>query len=257
MSQDRDKEQPGAGALVRQGGGAVALMEPPAGGEDFAQTTERLKGAAREVPLKQRKGGSARGGRDFFFDYMSGEQVMDLLDEEVPDWQFRLSQPLAFRETPSGLCITAVGSLTIGGITREGVGVGIQQQSCPLETAIKKADTDSLKRAAAKFGVGVARIKAEAAVSYEAEGRQTGGGGGQRQQRVNPRAQTEADKATEQQKTRIGDLCRELQHGRTWLEENIGCKAEDMSKAAANTLINVLEREAAAQRGAAEQAGQA
>jgi hypothetical protein len=102
-----------------------------------------------------------------------------------------------------------------------------------------------LKRAAAKFGVAVARVKAYAAVSYEA------GGGAQVQQpnagargpRVNVRSTGPADKITAAQKTRIGELAKALGHDRNWVERQVGCKAEEMNTQAARSLIGVMEGE--------------
>lgn len=106
-----------------------------------------LKKLTAPIPLtliKQREGWRGRDGLAHFVDYIEWHTVADLLDQTAPQWSHAVRAI-----TPIGGLVAITASITINGITREGVGTGPSDS----EMGIKKAEHDALKRAAVKFGI--------------------------------------------------------------------------------------------------------
>lgn len=94
--------------------------------------------------IKQREGFRDKTGKVHMLRYVDWKTVADRLDAVYPTWGYSCSQPQAMGEY---VAVSAL--ITIEGVSREGIGTG---PNTPDGT--KKAESDALKRAAAKFGIG-------------------------------------------------------------------------------------------------------
>ena len=110
----------------------------------FEQLLKRLSESVEPEMVKQRVGWRDRQGREHEVDYVEWHTVADLLDRICPDWSH---QVVSNKQIGDLVAVTA--SLTIQGVTRQGIGTG----SAYDEVGIKKAEHDALKRAAVKFGI--------------------------------------------------------------------------------------------------------
>ncbi|MCI0338627.1 MAG: RAD52 family DNA repair protein [Acidobacteria bacterium] len=110
----------------------------------FAALLKQLSEGIKKEDIKQREGWRDRNGKTHFVDYVEWHTVADLLDKLVPKWSHRVRRIIQI-----GQFVAATASITINGVTREGIGTG----SADSETGIKKAEHDALKRAAVKFGI--------------------------------------------------------------------------------------------------------
>jgi hypothetical protein len=106
-----------------------------------------LKELSTPIPrelVRQRVGWTDSSGIEHEIDYIEWHTVADLLDRHCPSWSHSVKD---IRQIGDLLAVTA--SITILGVTREGVGTGFAYD----EKGIKKAEHDALKRAAVKFGI--------------------------------------------------------------------------------------------------------
>lgn len=110
----------------------------------FSQVLKKLSSPISRDLIRQRFGWTDKAGVDHEIDYIEWHTVADLLDEIYPCWSHAVKD---VRQIGELVAITA--SITIMGVTREGVGTG----SAYDEIGIKKAEHDALKRAAVKFGI--------------------------------------------------------------------------------------------------------
>jgi hypothetical protein len=111
---------------------------------DFAHLLRQLSEGIKKEDIKQREGWRDRKGQTHYVDYVEWHCVADLLDQLAPTWAHSVRGIIQIGE----FAVTTV-AITINGVTREGVGTGPADN----ETGIKKAEHDTLKRAAVKFGV--------------------------------------------------------------------------------------------------------
>jgi hypothetical protein len=119
-------------------------VAPPGMVVPFASILSRLKEPLPEAVVKQRVGWTDRSGREHEVDYVEWHVVADILDDVAPDWSHAVRNIVQI-----GPLVAVTASITISGVTREGVGTGESSD----EKGIKKAEHDALKRAAVKFGV--------------------------------------------------------------------------------------------------------
>jgi hypothetical protein len=110
----------------------------------FASVLARLKQPLPESVVRQRVGWTDRSGREHEVDYVEWHVVADILDAVAPDWSHAVRNIVQI-----GPLVAVTASITISGVTREGIGTGESTD----EKGIKKAEHDALKRAAVKFGV--------------------------------------------------------------------------------------------------------
>src|SRR5205085_8822682 len=120
-----------------ENGGRVIAMP-------FAETLKELSHALSPELIRQRIGWTDRAGREHEVDYVEWHVVADLLDRICPNWSHEV---ISIKQIGDFVAVTA--SITIQGVTRQGVGTG----SAYDEKGIKKAEHDALKRAAVKFGI--------------------------------------------------------------------------------------------------------
>lgn len=111
---------------------------------NFANVLNRLSRPIPKEYVRQRVGWTDRSGHEHEIDYIEWHTVADLLDQVHPEWSHAVKD---IRQIGELIAVTA--SITILGVTREGVGTG----SAYDEKGIKKAEHDALKRAAVKFGI--------------------------------------------------------------------------------------------------------
>jgi hypothetical protein len=115
-----------------------------ASGAGFDAVLDELKQPLPDALVKQRVGWTDRHGREHEVDYVEWHVVADILDRVYPRWSHGVKNL-----TQIGGLVAVTASITIDGVTREGVGTG----EAIDEKGIKKAEHDALKRAAVKFGV--------------------------------------------------------------------------------------------------------
>lgn len=129
--------------------GTAGLLGVISGGrmtrDEFQVVLNALKEPLAPGLIRQREGWRDRNGNVQTVDYIEWHTVTDVLDDAAPDWEssIRTVQEI-------GDFIYVIVALTIGGITREGMGTG----SSRTEMGLKKAEHDALKRAGVKFGIG-------------------------------------------------------------------------------------------------------
>jgi len=126
------------------GSGPFDVVEDGATVVPFASILARLKEPLPDSVVKQRVGWTDRSGREHEVDYVEWHVVADILDRVAPDWSHAVRNIVQI-----GPFVAVTASITIAGVTREGVGTGESSD----EKGIKKAEHDALKRAAVKFGV--------------------------------------------------------------------------------------------------------
>lgn len=104
---------------------------------------EALNIFAEDTPeglIKMKPGGQGR--KDAYIEWHS---VAEILDRVCPKWTHSIKSV-----SQIGNFVSVVAVINIDGVTREGLGTG----PADSELGIKKAESDALKRAAVKFGVG-------------------------------------------------------------------------------------------------------
>lgn len=116
---------------------------------DHAELLARLGEPFPDHAVKQRKGG---GGQ--MLSYISGDTIIRRLNHVAGAWDFRITAT-DWRPFGTDMLIVVTGDLTIPGLgTRAGIGVQVVRERGG-EDLVKGAQTDSLKKAAVSFGVGL------------------------------------------------------------------------------------------------------
>jgi len=206
---------------------------------DFSSVLHLLRQPVDEKLIRVREGWTDRAGRKHPVEYIEWHTVADLLDRICPLWSHCVKSI-----TEINGMVAVVASLTIGGITREGVGTGTGD----TETGIKKAEHDALKRAAVKFGI--------ARELYQKEGDMTEGGvvvtrlhrdrsslpyQSSDTSSTDARAKGMNDLVTAKQLGMIRHLAHEAQvDAEAECQQMYECKPEDLNKRAASKLIETL-----------------
>jgi len=206
-----------------ENGGRIIVMP-------FAETLKELSHALSPEMIRQRIGWTDRAGRDHEVDYVEWHVVADLLDRICPDWSHEV---LSITQIGDFVAVTA--SITIQGVTRQGVGTG----SAYDEMGIKKAEHDALKRAAVKFGIarGLYRKEEEAASLKPSNAANP-----QLQFPRDPVAKTMADLVTPKQLVAIRAIANA--HGvnaEAQCLELLKCGPEELSRKAASVFIDYLK----------------
>lgn len=196
----------------------------------FTQTLQALQQRVDPQSVKQREGWRDRNGNVHMVDYVEWHTVADILDRVAPQWSHTIRD---IKQIGDSIAVTA--AITIGGVTREGIGTG----SADNEMGIKKAEHDALKRAAVKFGIARELYKRESDV-IERDGSSNNPNGGGFPS--NPVAKSLADLVTPKQLGMIRALGRES--GVEVDEECqtvMSCKTDELSKKAASAFIQHLQ----------------
>lgn len=196
----------------------------------FGKTLTALKRPIDPAMIRTREGWTDRQGNTHMVEYVEWHAVADILDMTCPGWSHAVKGMQVIGDT-----VAVIASITIDGVTREGVGTGTMDS----EMGIKKAEHDALKRAAVKFGVARELYQRESEVIEKT-------GGGYRNTSVNeirdPLAKSMADLVTPKQLGMLRALAREA--GVDADEECmqvLQCKTEELSKRAASSLIDHLK----------------
>jgi hypothetical protein len=202
-------------------GGSVVPMQ-------FANTLRVLRQPIDPKLIKSREGWRDRNGNQHMVEYVEWHAVADILDRVAPTWSHSVRGIVQIGDM---VAITA--AITIGDVTREGVGTGTADN----ETGIKKAEHDALKRAAIKFGI------ARELYQRESEVIETQGAGPQPGEFPrDPLAKSMNDLVTPKQLGMIRALAREA-----GVEADEECRqvmritTEELSKKAASSFIDHLK----------------
>ncbi|MGH9769079.1 MAG: Rad52/Rad22 family DNA repair protein [Blastocatellia bacterium] len=192
----------------------------------FANLLRTLRQPIDSRLIKTREGWTDRQGNTHWVEYIEWHTVADILDRVAPNWSHAVRNI-----TQVGDLVAVTASITIGGVTREGIGTG----SAENETGIKKAEHDALKRAAVKFGIARDLYRRESEV-IEEDGIAPG-------ILRDPRPKTLGDLITPKQLWMIRSLGREAgcdveQECQSLMQ----CNLEEISKRAASSLIDYLKR---------------
>jgi len=205
--------------------GASAQVVPLA----FANTLRQLKQPVDPRLIKTREGWTDRNGNKHMVEYVEWHTVADLLDRIAPTWSHSVRGIVQI-----GDMVAVTAAITIGDVTREGVGTGNAEN----ETGIKKAEHDALKRAAIKFGIARELYQRESEV-IEREGAGPQPGDFPR----DPLAKSMADLVTPKQLGMIRALAREAGvDAEEECQSNMRCRTEELSKRAASSFIDHLKR---------------
>ena len=208
-------------------GGAVVMP--------FAETLKELSQAVSPELIRQRIGWRDHSGREHEVDYVEWHVVADLLDRICPDWSHEV---LNIKQIGDYVAITA--SITIQGVTRQGVGTG----SAYDEKGIKKAEHDALKRAAVKFGIARELYRREEEAAPQRNGDAMNGS--QQQFPRDPVAKTMADLVTPKQLVAIRAIANSQGvNAETECLEALKCKPEELSRRAASAFIDHLKSKTA------------
>jgi hypothetical protein len=191
----------------------------------FDQLLKKLSQSVQPEMVKQRIGWRDRQGRDHEVDYVEWHTVADLLDRICPDWSHQVN---SIKQIGDLVAVTA--SITLQGVTRQGVGTG----SAYDETGIKKAEHDALKRAAVKFGIARELYRKEEEV-IEAKA-------GQPNFPREPMAKTMAELVTPRQLVAIRAISNSQKiDAEAECKELMQCKPEELSRKAASAFIDYLK----------------
>lgn len=202
----------------------------------FAETLKELSHALSPELIRQRVGWTDRAGREHEVDYVEWHVVADLLDRVTPDWSHEV---IAIKQIGDFVAVTA--SITIQGVTRQGVGTG----SAYDEKGIKKAEHDALKRAAVKFGIARELYRKEEEAASQ---KKPGAAGAAAQFPRDPVAKTMADLVTPKQLVAIRAIANA--HGvnaEAQCVELLKCRPEELSRKAASVFIDYLKTKTAEQ----------
>lgn len=201
---------------------------------EFTATLRELRKHIDPNLVRQREGWRDRNGNVRTVDYIEWHTVADILDETAPNWEHSVKDIRTF-----GDVVAVTVSISINGITREGIGTG----NVNSEMGIKKAEHDALKRAAVKFGIARDLYKKE----FDAFDRdETSASALVVEKEVpqfpsDPIAKTISDMVTTKQLGMIRAICRE---NNVDPEEEcmavMKCKVNELSRRAASSLIDHL-----------------
>jgi hypothetical protein len=197
---------------------------------NFSTTLRELRKNVDPELVKQREGWRDRNGNTHYVDYVEWHTVADILDETAPNWSHTIRDIKQI-----GDIFTVTVAITIGGVTREGIGTG----TADSEMGIKKAEHDALKRAAVKFGIARDLYKKESD-TIEREGAvppPTNDGFP-----ANPIAKSLSDLVTAKQLGMIRAISREINVDADEECQNVmQCKTDELSKRAASGFIQHLQ----------------
>lgn len=194
----------------------------------FSTTLRSLKQQVDPSQIRTREGWTDRQGNTHIVEYVEWHTVADILDRIAPTWSHSVRSIQLI-----GDIVAVVASITIEGVTREGVGTGTAES----EMGIKKAEHDALKRAAVKFGIARELYQRESEV-IERQGTVPTA----EQFPRDPLAKSMADLVTPKQLGMIRALAREA--GVDADEESMSvlqCRTEELSKRAASSFIDHLK----------------
>lgn len=233
---------------VERGTAHTTPNAPDEAHHDFAKVLQLLRQPVDPKLVKTREGWTDRRGNKHVVEYVEWHTVADLLDRVCPAWSHSV-----VGLTQIGGMVAVTASITVGGVTRMGLGTG----GADNETGIKKAEHDALKRAAVKFGIArelyrresepteVARNTAgrrRASDSKGANDRSDDGSGGFASFPKDPVAKGTGDLVTPKQ---LGLINRSAREAGVNAEEEcrrlMNCKLEDLSRRAASALIDHLK----------------
>jgi hypothetical protein len=193
----------------------------------FANLLRTLKQPIDSRLIKTREGWTDRQGNTHWVEYIEWHTAADILDRVAPDWSHAVRNI-----TQIGDVVAVTASITIDGVTREGVGTG----PADTETGIKKAEHDALKRAAVKFGIARDLYRRESDVIEE-------NGGIAPSILRDPRPKTLGDLVTPKQLWMIRNLGREIGcNVEQECQSLMQCNLEEISKRAASSFIDYLKR---------------
>lgn len=209
----------------------AALSEPHQSAQivslAFANLLRTLRQSLDPRLIKSREGWTDRQGNTHWVEYIEWHTVADILDRVTPDWSHAVRNI-----TQIGDLVAVTASITIDGVTREGVGAG----PADTETGIKKAEHDALKRAAVKFGIARDLYRRESDVIEE-------NGGIAPSIARDPRPKTLGDLVTPKQLWMIRNLGREIGcNVEQECQSLMQCNLEEISKRAASSFIDYLKR---------------
>jgi hypothetical protein len=194
----------------------------------FTNTLRVLRQPIDPKLIKTREGWRDRNGQQHMVEYVEWHTVADLLDRVAPTWSHSVRGIVQIGDMVAVTC-----AITIGNVTREGVGTGTADN----ETGIKKAEHDALKRAAIKFGIARELYQRESEV-IETQGAGPQPGDFPR----DPLAKSMTDLITPKQLGMIRALAREA--GVDADEEcqaTLRVRTEELSKKAASSFIDHLK----------------
>lgn len=202
----------------------------------FKDTVTDLRKPLEPSQIRQRPGSKDRNGNILSFDYVPWNEVANILDDKATGWNHSIKGMQVI-----GDLIAITVAITIGDVTREGVGTGRASD----ETGIKKAEHDALKRAAVKFGI------ARELYSKEIQSQDTRpGSSGSQQANIfdfhtppsSPKATGEKDLITSRQLNMINSLSRELNmNPYDECADKLKCKVDDLNRKAASWFISYLQ----------------
>lgn len=224
---DEENQEMMAETIVSQ---AITINSGTMEQSDFAGVLDALSRAVSPDKIKHRIGWRDRSGREREVDYVEWHTVADLLDQICPEWSHQVSN---IQQIGDMVAVTA--SITIQGVTRQGVGTG----SAFEEKGIKKAEHDALKRAAVKFGIARDLYRREDEVNnHDSEEN----GANQKTFPSEPVAKTMADLVTPKQLVAI----RAIAHAQRVNAEAecvklMGCRPEELTRRAASAFIDHLK----------------
>ena len=191
----------------------------------FDQLLKKLSQSLSPEMVKQRVGWRDRHGREHEVDYVEWHTVADLLDRICPNWSHQVN---SIKQIGDLVAVTA--SITIQGVTRQGIGTG----SAYDEVGIKKAEHDALKRAAVKFGI--------ARELYRKEEEEIEKKTAQPSFPREPIAKTMADLVTPKQLVAIRVIANSQGvNAETECQQLMNCKPEELSRKAASSFIDYLK----------------
>lgn len=195
----------------------------------FSEVLRTLRRPIDSRLIKTRDGWTDYSGHTHQVEYVEWHTVADILDRVAPDWSHSVRSV-----TQLGDLVAVVAAITIGDVTREGVGTG----SAENETGIKKAEHDALKRAAVKFGIARDLYQRESEVMEDPKGFSS-----PQSPPRDPLAKTLTDLVTPKQLRMIRALSREIGCDPDQeCQALMRCGTEGLSKRAASSLIDHLKR---------------
>jgi len=200
----------------------------------FKHLLQLLRKPVDEKLIRVREGWTDRTGRKHSVEYIEWHTVADLLDRICPSWSHSVKSISHIGET-----VAVVASLTISGITREGVGTGAGD----TETGIKKAEHDALKRAAVKFGIARDLYQREGETGTDMEGKANRLPKSYASDLAgsDPVAKGRNDLVTPKQLGMIRRLAQESHlDAEAECQTMYRCRVEDLNKQAASRLIETL-----------------
>jgi hypothetical protein len=193
----------------------------------FANLLRTLRQPIDSRLIKTREGWTDRQGNTHWVEYIEWHTAADILDRVAPDWSHAVRNI-----TQIGDMVAVTASITIDGVTREGVGTG----PADTETGIKKAEHDALKRAAVKFGIARELYRRESDAVEESGGIAPG-------IVRDPRPKTLGDLITPKQLWMIRNIGREIGcNVEQECQSLMQCNLEEISKRAASSFIDYLKR---------------